>query len=354
MPRQIQSIPVTFANTGIVLKSSPDEIPLTAYMALVNVTTDRENSLSVRKGFTRLNNGLPDTPYSAYFVRDINDRQWRYAVAGGKLYVAPVEDPADNAIWPISQGNDFGPVVGGSGMSTATDPRPIWCNYTLIGLEYKPYVFVADGTVFLKHKAGDGYSATDGPARRVGIPKPKPLVAVNITDNDSTVIEDFEDPAYWTSDAATLSQESGHDGSGYSLGIVATTPADKAVFGAYKVMAANGVYPAIVDLDPTDPDGVLEFWIKFDNEEAALNCSEIVIAFGLSLSTGDVTFSTRYEKAIKPSEFEAASQPGSGGRGETYDDAMPDANKDLNYRQTNGTFDTDHYDPNDPRYRLSD
>ena len=45
MPREISSIPVTFANSGIVLRSTPDEIPLTAYKALVNVITEREFNL---------------------------------------------------------------------------------------------------------------------------------------------------------------------------------------------------------------------------------------------------------------------------------------------------------------------
>src|SRR4030065_2709790 len=94
MAREIQAIPVTFANTGIIIKSPPDEIPLTAYKMLSNAQTDRENSVSVRKGFTRLNGGLPAAPYSSYFLKDYNNRQWRYAITNGQLYVAPIVDPA--------------------------------------------------------------------------------------------------------------------------------------------------------------------------------------------------------------------------------------------------------------------
>lgn len=345
MPRQIQSISVTFANTGIVLKSSPDEIPLTAYMALVNVSTDRENSLSVRKGFTRLNDGLPESPVSAYSVRDINGRLWRYAVASNRLYVAPVEAPGDESVWPLSQGNSFLAVPGGTGMSSALDKRPIWASYTLIGLEYKPYVFLADGKVFLKHKAGDGNTPDLGAARRVGIPKPYPIESVELLDNAETIIEDFEDLSVWLDDNVTLSTETGHDGANQAMGIEMAASDDQ-VGGAVTATRGEGAYPAIIDLDPTDPDGIIEVWIKFENEEAALNCSEIILSFGLSETPGDTSTETRYEKAIKPSEFEAASQPGSGGRSETYGDAVPDANADVNYRNTRDLFDiNDRFGP---------
>lgn len=325
MPRDIQSIPVTFANTGIVLKSSADEIPLTAYMSLVNVSTDRENSLSVRKGFTRLNDGLPSTPYSAYSVRDIAGRTWRYAVASGRMYVAPVENPGDNAVWPTTYDTSFGVVVGSNGMSLAYDRRPIWANYTLIGSEYKPYIFVADGTAFLKHKPGDGIS--EG-ARRVGIPRPFPLESVELDANTIDVIEDFENVGLWTDDNSTLSAETGYDGISNAMGI-ALPAADAQVGGAYKAMTVLGGYPSIVDLDPSDPDEALEFWIKFEDTEAANNCEEMVISFGLSTTIGDVTFSTRYEKPVKPSEFEQASQVGSTGRSATYDSSIPNAIIDL-------------------------
>jgi hypothetical protein len=350
MPRQIQSIPVTFANTGIVLKSAADEIPITAYMALVNVFTDRENSLTVRKGFTRLNDGLPsgNFPCSAYFLRDINGRQWRYAVANGTMYVAPVEAPGDPAVWPLAYGTNFQPIPGGTGLSTASDPRPIWANYTLIGLEYKPYIFMADGTVFLKHKPGDGTTADVFAARRVGIPKPEPLVDVALADNNQVLVEDFDDKTLWTADSSSLTTEGGWDGLTNALGIQLATPGDDKVFGAYKAITAAG-YPQVLDMDLGDPNGVIEIWVRFANEEAALNCQEITLAFGLSETVGDISFSTRYEKAIKPSEFEAAAQPGSAGRTASYNTSMPTANTDLNYRNARRNYGDDSNVPSDIR-----
>ena len=344
MPRQIQSIPVTFANTGIVLKSAPDEIPLTSYMALVNVFTDRENSLSVRKGFERLNDGLPATPISAYFIRDINGRQWRYAVTNQTMFVAPVEDPGDPAIWPTAYTNQFRPISGGTGLSTAFDPRPMWTNYTLIGGEYKPYVFMADGQVFLKHKAGDGITDDVFAARRVGIPMPDSLVSVELEDNTETEIESFDDKTLWTADNATLSTEGGYDGLTNALGIQLSTPGDNQVFGAYKAITSGG-YPHLMDLDLSDPDGVIELWVRFANEEAALNCQEIILAFGVSTTIGDTGFYTRFEKSIKPSEFEAASQPGSTGRTGSYGDAMTGANTDLAYRNARSNYGPNYYGP---------
>ncbi len=347
MPRQIQSIPVTFASTGIVLKSSSDEIPLTAYKALVNVRTDKENTLSVRKGFERLNDGLPGTPYSGFLLVDIEGRQWRYAVVNQRLYVAPVVDPADATIWPLPLGNKFAAVPGGGGLSGTLsadqDPRPIWTSYTLLGLEMKPFVFLADGKEFLKHPGGMGN------ATRVGIPKPNPFVSIALETNTTTTIEDFEDYTLWTADNSTVTQVNpGKVGKGLSIKITG----DAAVGGAYKAITSGG-YPVILDLGSNDADEVIELWVQFKDNESALNCKEIVVAFGLSLTGGDTTFSTRLEKAVTPSSFEAASQPGSTGRTLAYGGAVPTANDNLAYRNV-VNFKTE-YGTNDPDFadRLS-
>ena len=143
MPAEIKSIPITFANSGIVLRSTPDEIPLTAYKALANVFTDQENSITVRKGFTRLNNGLPTPPYSSYSLTDYNGDTWRYAIANRKLHIGPTDISV-----PFSE------VTGaatGSLLSPYDDPRALFANYTLAGTETKPYIFFADGYAFRKH-----------------------------------------------------------------------------------------------------------------------------------------------------------------------------------------------------------
>jgi hypothetical protein len=201
MAREIQSIPVNFANTGIVIKSAADEIPQAAYRMLSNAQTDKENTVSVRSGFTRLNDGLPTAPYSAYFLKDYNNRQWRYAITGGKLYVAPVEDPADASVWPIALGNDFGEVYGGGSLSSASDPRALFTTFSLQGTEMKPYIFLADGTVFLKHSGG-----LDS-ARRVGIPAPaNPINSMDTAATADELLEEFEDYTEWTGgDSSTTS-----------------------------------------------------------------------------------------------------------------------------------------------------
>lgn len=317
MPREISSIPVSFANTGIVLRSTPDEIPLTAYKALVNVITDRENSISVRRGFHRLNKGLPTPPCSSYFLKDMNDRMWRYAVTGRQLYVAPVVDPVDNAIWPLALGTDFAPVVGGWLLSAAADPRPIFTTYTLVGYQMKPYMFMADGETFLKHSGGMDL------ARRVGIPRPQPLISATSEANVGQMIEDFHVPGDWTGDNGTVTAVSGVPADGSKFTLVAGGAG--AVGGGYKA------FPAIVDLGMTDVEETVEIWIQIPDDESALNCAQIVLSLGLSLTPGDATFATRYERAIVVNPFEGATQDGSGGRTDTYDDVLPGSLDRMTY-----------------------
>jgi hypothetical protein len=198
MAREIQSIPIVFANSGIIIKSSSDEIPITAYKMLSNAQTDRENSVSVRKGFTRLNSGLPAPPYSSYFLRDFQNTQWRYAITNGQLYVAPVTAPNDASIWPIASGSDFGSIIGGENLSSATDPRALWATFALQGTEMRPYVFMADAKAFLKHSGG-----TDS-ARRVGIPMPQNAItnSIRIATIDQ-LIENFDDVSLWAGGDST-------------------------------------------------------------------------------------------------------------------------------------------------------
>jgi hypothetical protein len=193
MNREIVSVPISFANSGIIIKSSPDEIPITAYKMLSNAQTDRENSVSVRKGFGRLNAGLPAAPYSSYYLKDSDNRQWRYAITNGQLYVAPIVDPEDAAVWPLASHNYFGAVIGGENLSVATDPRALWATFSLRGTETKPYAFMADGTKFLKHCAGMAS------ARRVGIPKPmSPITNVALSSVTDVLIDACEDYTTWT------------------------------------------------------------------------------------------------------------------------------------------------------------
>ena len=194
MSREIQTVPIVFANTGIIIKSAPDEIPMTAYKMLSNAQTDRENSVSVRKGFTRLNDGLPSPPYSAYFLKDFNNLQWRYAITSQQLYTAPVLDPGDASVWPLGSGNSFLPVDGGGRLSSANDPRALFATFSLSGTEMKPYAFIADGTAFLKHAGGQSS------ALRVGIPRPaNPITTLSVSPVSDSLLEDCNDVTLWSS-----------------------------------------------------------------------------------------------------------------------------------------------------------
>jgi hypothetical protein len=199
MSREITSVPVVFHNSGIILKSAADELPITAYKMLANAQTDRENSVSVRKGFTRLNEGLPATPYSAYSLKDFNNRQWRYAITNGQLYVAPVSAPNNDAIWPVASGTNFGAVTGGNNLSAETDPRALFATFSLSGTEMKPYMFMADGRALLKHSGG-----LDS-ARRVGIPKPtQAILGIARQALPDVLIEDCDTASLWTGGTAGL------------------------------------------------------------------------------------------------------------------------------------------------------
>lgn len=336
MPRQPQSVAITFANTGIVLRSSPDEIPLTSYKALVNVITDRENTISVRRGFVRLNNGLPSEPYSCYYLQDANGTKWRYAIAGGKLYVAPVENPNDPDIWPLSLGTDFAFVPGGDNLASSGEIRPIWATYSLHGYESKPYVFLADGTAFLKHAGGMNA------ARRIGIPKPTKAMTVSVEPNDYVTIDSFESTASWSEDNSTV-ESYDRIGTGDAMSITIT--GEGATGGAYRKFT-SGSDDILLELGQDDLDEAIEIWIKFDSNESANNCKEIIISFGLSETPGDVTFSTRFEKAISPSIFESASQAGSLGRGSSYSDLISSGIDPLTQRNVSAiTNEVGDYDP---------
>lgn len=189
MAEEIKTIPVTFANKGIVLKSSPDEIPLDAYSALVNVITDRENSLAVRKGMVRLNNGLPSAPYSTYLMKDYEGNIWRYAICERKLYIAQV--------YPVP--TPFSAVPGGDLLSDAADPRALFTSYTLSGLETNPYMFMADGTILYRHRGGSY------PLRRVGIPRPdNPIQGAEFIETNPEIIESCQDYTQWTAGDSSL------------------------------------------------------------------------------------------------------------------------------------------------------
>ncbi len=189
----IQSAVTVFANGGQILKSAPDEIPITAYKALWNMSTTRENTLTVRKGVARLNDGLPDLPHSSFLLVDYLNRKWRYAIVDGQLYVTPLVDPDDESVWPLASGTDFGAVEGGDDLSEALDPRAIFTTGILYGTETKPYIFFADGVQFLKHPGGLAS------ARRVGIPKPYSRIISGTRGTPATVeVEACEDVAQWT------------------------------------------------------------------------------------------------------------------------------------------------------------
>ncbi len=268
MAETTKSIPVTFANTGLVLKSSPDEIPITAYTKLVNMFTDLENSISVRNGFTRLNDGLPTPPHSSYLLRDYQGIIWRYAITGSKLYIAQVS--------PVT--GVFSPVPGGDLLSAADDPRAMFGNYTLNGAEIKPYIFLADGKALLKHPGGSA------PARRVGIPMPASgLAAVALGSPSLTSIEAFEDSTDWTPTDSSVSTVTGVISDAVEMDVTGAS-----VLGtAYKALDLT-----TMDLDNTKLDEPIQFYVQFPFQADLANCQEATIEFNLSTTPSDVSFLT--------------------------------------------------------------
>lgn len=299
-PMETRSIAVTFANSGIVTKSSPDELPITAYKALINVYTDQENSISVRKGFTRLNDGLLHEPYSFHYLRDETGQTYRYAIALAYLYCAPVSPVYD----------DFDPLVGGGSLSSASDPRAIFATYTLYGQEVKPYAFMADGTVFLKHQGG-----TANPVRRVGIPAPTVAAIPDPVANTQVLIDDCS--AAYTDDVVTSTHPAGHSGNCVQLALGATGAG-----GSYKSLGT-------VDLGADNMDDVIELWVRFPTASDAEHCTQLIVMFNISATPADTSFTTRFEKVITPSMFELATQPGSTGRSDTYRNLVTFATGDL-------------------------
>lgn len=127
--RDIQSFPMTCGNHGIVLKSSADEVPITAYTVLYNVYTDRENTLSVRRGCSVLatTDGAGSSYPDGYLIGKTNS--YRYARNGTAWMRATV-------------GGNYSTIATGlSGNPALVAINP---------LNTTPYIFLADGTKFIK------------------------------------------------------------------------------------------------------------------------------------------------------------------------------------------------------------
>jgi hypothetical protein len=252
----------------MVLKSTPDEIPITAYKLLVNMFTDQENSISVRKGFSRFNDGLPATPHSSFIIRDYDGVVWRYAICAAQLYIAQVS-PNPGA---------FTQVTGGSNLSIADDPRAFFGSYTLTGSELKPFMFFTDGKALLKHSGGSNA------ARRVGIPRPlSPITNIAIGTAATTGIEDFESKATWTPDASmTLADVTGIVGTKAMSTLV--SPPDT-TGSCHKPVAAT-----TIDLNQSDLTQSIQVYMMFPSQDDIDAFGVATIQFGLSLTPSDVTF----------------------------------------------------------------
>lgn len=289
MPEIPQSVAVTFQNSGIVSKSTADEIAITAYARLSNVTTSLEGSLNSRYGFSRVASGLNNVPRGFSYLRHTNGAGYRYALAdnGGtsQLYVAN------------NSGGAYAAVTGGSGMHATN--RPFFAVHTEVGSVSAPYLFFADGQVFRRVNP----VLDSGYARNVGIPKPTAAATIVLASVTTTAIDAMETAASWTASNCTLSDVTGQTSNGMRIAVSGPSETGVASKNATVNLGAFNSSP-------------IEFWLKFPTAADALAVQEVVISFSL----GDTGYTTRFEKAVLPSELEPATQTGSTGRTQGYDE----------------------------------
>jgi hypothetical protein len=303
MGREIQSAGLKFASTGVVLKSTSDEIVLTSYAGANNVQSDIENSMSVRNGMIKAEStSLAATPRAIGYLQS-GSVSYRFCVASNTYYRA----------------------VAGSGLATTgatgLSGNPVFfACYTLVGSESVPHIFMADGSTFLKH---DGVHNV---VRRVGIPAP----------GTGTIALDAVT-------GVTVDAGSATSGSGYVWTAGPTTPpAAITLSGGILELQVTGPNEAGYVRRAYAPSGgfgtddseTIEISLQYPTALDARSIDSIYLQFSL----GDANFTTRYEAAITPSIIEGATQTGERSQGAI------DASQNLVYLTSTGAV-TDSNQP---------
>jgi hypothetical protein len=248
---------------GILLKSSGDEVPITAYSALSDMFTDRENSLTVRRGWARIGATPSEGSFPHGYLKGASD-SYRYCKSGTSWCRAQI-------------GTGYSAVASGLSSTKAAF-------VTTSTLAETTYMFLADGTKFIKDYNG---VATD-----VGMNEPStPLTLTKTTasGSDITVIDRFDSGvALWNTSllTGTGTATGSSISDGYSSNAMRVAVSDASSVG-------RSVKNMDLDLGFSD-DLTLEFYVRCPSEAAALNMQEVVLAF----SIGDTTFNTRYEKVL--------------------------------------------------------
>lgn len=263
--RELSSYPITFANTGIVLKGSPDEIPLTSYASLSNVITDQENALTVRRGYSSL--GITTGVPSLLFYFQGASLNYRFIKVGTVLYAAQ---------------------TGGSFSSLQTGMASTPGYFAVNNLGTVPYAFVADGTKFVK--------STGTTASNVGLSAPSTALTAAIkelTVDDYTVIDACDNSGSWS--ASTVS------GAG-SAAVTSTTGLGGYPYSdAIKLTAGASTDETVVQITQSkslnlgdEDDEVIQLYLRYPTDADAEAISRVILSFSL----GDTTFTTRYEKTL--------------------------------------------------------
>jgi hypothetical protein len=257
-------------NQGILLKSSADEVPLTAYSALYNAFTDRENTLTIRRGWARIGTTIHDDNAPNGYLK-ASSGSYRYARSG------------DNWVRANIAGDYVSIASGLSGNPAIT---------TIANLGVSPYIFLADGTKFLKD-----YGI--GNASPVGLDLPTVSLTAakaSVTGLDYVNIENFSSGiGLWSvstlagGGTGSQSQVSGYTDNALRV----TASAASTVVRSKKNM----------DLDlGADDDLTIQIYCKWPTDTDATN----VRSFSLKFSLGDTNFTTTYEKTFSSHPMQTA------------------------------------------------
>lgn len=361
---EARPITLTFADKGLNLKSTSDEISVQEFAVITNCTSNREGAIRSRFGSSLLNSAgaLSNTDVHTLTRLKGLSASYRYAVAGTSIFRSATPFTTYSAIYPgatwlasrtykvgdlvvptASNGHFFRCTTAGTSgaaeptwttttAGTTADNTVVWTesNFTgnamltaeyAVGLDTKPYTFFCDTKAFVKDYG-------TGAPSLVGIVPPANVAAPTTAAYTSTSIETFEDYTTWTEVDASAILTLANEATIKKVG----TNSLKCTFSA----AGNAyIYKnATLDLSTLPDTAVIHIYIYSTN---LIGLDEIL----MQLSIGDTTFNERYEKAVGPS----ALVPGINFAASTHIDTVPSAAEDNVFNQA-----TDETFPDFPQY----
>jgi hypothetical protein len=374
---EYRPVVVTFANRGLDIRTTDDEVAVESYVKLENLVSDREGSLSTRLGISR-RTARPVCQFNIHTIAKLSAKSaaYRYAAAAspagdsqlyrawfpytiydtllpGATWLATTNYKVDDLVTPTTaNGHVFRCTQAGASAaseptwsvapgSNTTDGTVVWTESNFsenamlwdtyaIGIDEKPWVFFTDKNLFLKDNGRDR-------PQWLGIVPPNVAPTVAVVAHTAVAIEGFEDATpgtYWTesdpNSVLTLSQE-------VTIKKVGTSSLKYLISGLVGDFYDDTSITRNVTVNLTGGDSDDDLIHLYLYVTAPLKIQEIL----LQLSIGGTTFTEYYEKPI----IYAAITPGV-----NWTDTTHQRLRENNYGQA-GIEDTADFPPQDPQFQ---